>query len=194
MQLPHPIEPTGIISVSDGKIKLAYYDSGVPPQFSYITFFAIHGLGFSAGKWWSHLDCSRCNFFSHQMSKAVFSRVIASAPRAGVRFVSIVRRGYRGSTDFTEEELCILSKGSEEQRTEFLKDRGFEILQFIDAFIQRERLPIISDDEQKGGFCILGWSFGNAMAIAAVSHSNLLPEPSRMRVNSRLRTLILHGE
>lgn len=110
----------------------------------------------------------------------------AIAKSKGLRFVAITRRGYKGSTPFSDEELSAIS-GSDSEKQEWLIARGCEIVVFVTDFIERENLPPISADGKKGGIALLGWSAGATFTAAAVVHMGL------SRFASYLRAHILHG-
>jgi hypothetical protein len=87
----------------------------------------------------------------------------------GVRFVSINRRNYTGSTPWTESEIAVVNNGADEQKLAFHEDRSREFATFISKFIELNSLPAISIDRKTGGVVVLGWSLGalNALSIPA---------------------------
>ncbi|KAK7060435.1 hypothetical protein VNI00_001200 [Paramarasmius palmivorus] len=161
---------SGAIVVDDQKqTTLAFEDSGPPKNSSYTTIFAIHGLSYTSGIW---------------------SRVAAVGQKQGLRIVGINRRGYQGSTPFSAAEIAICTNGTDEQKTQFVRDRGVEIATFIDKFIQENGIPQISTDGKKGGFAILGWSAGASFATAAIASIDSLPSDAQSRLSPNLRAHI----
>ncbi|EIW56131.1 uncharacterized protein TRAVEDRAFT_39145 [Trametes versicolor FP-101664 SS1] len=153
--------------------KLSYIDSGVPHQATdgYKTIFAVHGTVFTS---------------------PIFEKVMALAQGSNIRIVAVNRRDYPGSTPLTTEDTAILASGSDEQKAAFLKARGVEVATFIDLFVERNGVPPISPDGHTGGFALLGWSLGNAIALSAVANVESLPPAAQDRWTSGMRALILH--
>ncbi|KAK0499101.1 Alpha/Beta hydrolase protein [Armillaria luteobubalina] len=165
---------SGTLVVNTAGVELAYLDSGAPADASsYTTIFAVHGMIFT---------------------NLVFQKVLDVARSKGVRFVAIQRRPFPGSTPFTAEELNVVLTGgsSEADRDAQITARGHEIASFVDAFIQKFKLPALSDDGKTGGVALLGWSVGGAFPLAAVASSGTLPADVQARFSSYLRSLIVY--
>ena len=111
---------------------------------------------------------------------------------AGIRFVAINRRGYKGSTPLSDTDKVIFAEGTDIQKAEWLKSRGLEISNFMNSFIVRENLPAISPDGNSG-CALLGWSMGCSFTLPAIAYLGDLPSPVRARLASYLRAHILHG-
>ncbi|KAI1787185.1 hypothetical protein LXA43DRAFT_975377 [Ganoderma leucocontextum] len=157
--------------VNESGMELSFVDSGAPNSATnYVTIFAIHGTVFTGPIW---------------------DRVIALAPKAGVRFVAVNRRDYPGSTPLSPEEIGVLSSGTDDQKADFLKARGVEFATFVGLFAEKDSLPPISADGSSGGFAVLGWSLGCAFALAAVAAVDALPAPAQARWKNGMRSLIL---
>ncbi|KAG7095832.1 hypothetical protein E1B28_006527 [Marasmius oreades] len=169
-------------------VHLSYTDSG-PPKIDhstpYTTIFAVHGSMFNG---------------------AVFKKLFPLCSRANIRFVSINRRGYPGSTDFTDKELEVFSPTTDaetesekqKQRVDYLKARGRELLTFVDTFIQKHDLPPISKVEGEmgtkkkcGGIAILGWSLGHTVTFATLADLEDAPKEVQARLAAYLRAHIL---
>lgn len=118
---------------------------------------------------------------------------MALAQGSNVRFVAVNRRDYPGSTPLPAEDTALLTSGTDEQKAAFLKARGVELATFVDKFIERNEVPPISTDGHTGGFALLGWSLGNAIALAAVANVDSLSATAQARWTSGMRALILHG-
>jgi len=157
--------------VSSSSVELAYSDSGVPPNGSYITIFALHGMCFSA---------------------PIFQKAQEAALGKGVRFVAINRRNYPGSTPFTSQELEVVNTGTPGQRAAWLTDRGHEIGTFIAKFIKENNLSPISSGGKSGGSILLGWSVGAGEANATIANADTLPEAERSILSAHLRSFILY--
>jgi hypothetical protein len=74
-----------------------------------------------------------------------------------------------------------------------MRERGQEILGFIDAFIRTEDLPPISGEENSGGIAILGWSAGCYFLTAAIAHIDTLEPAAQERFRSYMRSTIMLG-
>ncbi|KAK0484416.1 hypothetical protein IW261DRAFT_1456391, partial [Armillaria novae-zelandiae] len=165
---------SGTLVVNTAGVELAYLDSGAPSHASsYPTIFAVHGM-----------------IYTNQ----TFQKVMKVAPSNGARFVAIQRRPFPGSTPFTAEELHVILNGgsSEADRDAQIAARGHEVASFVDAFIQKFKLPPLSDDGKTGGVALLGWSEGGAFPIAAVASSDTLPTHVQARLSSYVRSLIVY--
>ncbi|PBK63889.1 hypothetical protein ARMSODRAFT_893703 [Armillaria solidipes] len=165
---------SGTLVVNTAGVELAYLDSGAPADASsYTTIFAVHGMIFT---------------------NLIFQKVLNAARSKGVRFVAIQRRPFPGSTPFTAEELNVILTGgsSEADRDAQIAARGHEIASFVDAFIQKFKLPPLSDDGKTGGVALLGWSVGGAFPVAAVASSSTLPTNVQTRLGSYVRSLIVY--
>ncbi|KAH9855498.1 Alpha/Beta hydrolase protein [Lenzites betulinus] len=161
-----------VLDVDDQGVQLSYIDSGVPLECKedYATIFAVHGMCFSS---------------------PIYERVIANAGSANIRFVAINRRDYPGSTPLTPNDTSKLLTGSDQDKADFIHERGVEIASFVEKFVERHNLPPVSEDGKRGGFALLGWSLGNAMAIAAVANVDRLSSAGQARWTSGMRALIL---
>ena len=117
-----------------------------------------------------------------------------SSSDAGVRFVAINRRDYRGSTPLTEEDLRVLQSGTDDERATFFKLQAIELATFIDRYVQQSHIPPISDDRKTGGIILLGWSLGCAHGLAVLSNADIYPEATRRNLALYLRSYIMFGE
>ncbi|EKM51921.1 uncharacterized protein PHACADRAFT_165254 [Phanerochaete carnosa HHB-10118-sp] len=165
------------LSVDDCGTELAYLDSGVPPHASpfgsqYTTIFAIHGMAFTSN---------------------VFEKIASTANPAGVRWVSIQRRDFPGSTPLSAADLNVLKSGTDEEKARYVRDRGVEIATFVDTFVRKNGLPPPDEKGSGGGFAILGWSLGGAFALAAAENVGALADAARARFARYMRSIILLG-
>ncbi|KAF9255226.1 hypothetical protein L218DRAFT_982382 [Marasmius fiardii PR-910] len=167
---------------------LSYVDSG-PPQIDhptpYTTIFGVHGWMFNG---------------------AVFKKLFPLCSQTNIRFVAINRRDYPGSTDFTDVELEVFEPSTaadteiekEKQRSDFLKARGMEFLNFVDTFIQKFKLPPVTQvggelgtKKKCGGIAVLGWSLGHSVTFATLAHLEDAPKEIQTRLAAYLRIHIL---
>ena len=180
------------IVVDESGTKLSYIDSGAPDRVAnYVTIFAIHGTVFAGREYSVLFDCLTHSDLHN--CTAIWDRVIALAPKAGVRFVAVNRRDYPGSTPLSPGELNVLNSGTDEQKSKYLKARGVEFATFFDTFAERNTLSSISSDGSSGGFAVLGWSLGCTFALASIAAVEALPAHVQERWKTRMRSLILQG-
>ncbi|TFK25401.1 hypothetical protein FA15DRAFT_590555 [Coprinopsis marcescibilis] len=161
------------IVINGNGTQLGYLDSGPPPSsMTYGTIFLVHGIIFTA---------------------LVFRRVMEIAAEANLRIVSLNRRDYPGSTPLSPSDLGFIVNGTDSQKAQYLRDRGLEILQFMDVFIQTNLLPPISEDEKTGGSALLGWSLGNSFTLPGIARASELGAETTTRLSHHLRSLILQA-
>ncbi|KAJ4478454.1 hypothetical protein J3R30DRAFT_816922 [Lentinula aciculospora] len=161
----------GSIVVDGNGVQLTYTDSGAPDSSPYTTIFAVHGMGFNGG---------------------IFSKIQALAPKQQLRIVAVNRRGYAGSTPYTPTELSIIANGTAEQGTTFYRSVGVELLTFMDTFIQEHDISVFNGDNRSaGGVALVSWSIGNIAGLAAIAHIEDVPEATKSRLASRMRTFIM---
>ena len=182
-----------ILVVDEHGTELSYIDSGVPNGTKdYVTIFAIHGTVFTSRELRipsyisSEADAVYC-------LPAIWDRVIALAPKSGVRFVAVNRRDYPGSTALSPEDINVLNSGTDDQKADYLKARGVEFATFVNLFAEKNNIPPISPDGTAGGFGLVGWSLGCAFVLAAVAAVDALPAPAQARWKAGARALILQG-
>ncbi|KAK7016986.1 hypothetical protein VNI00_018784 [Paramarasmius palmivorus] len=126
-------------------IKITFTDSGAPSHSNdgYVTLIILHGAGFvSAG----------------------FERLQTLAPANKIRIVTLNRRGYQGSTPYTEEEMNGFRAGTKESLGKMM----LVLVGFLKTFVEKERIEKISnrDGERRGGIALMGWSIGVLTALS----------------------------
>ena len=188
--------------VDDEGTQLSYIDSGIPAMVAgafiqhYVTIFALHGFYFTNRKslFRSYFRVVFDFYINLGWFKDTFEKVMAHSSESNVRFVSINRRDYPGSTPFSPRDLDAFSSSDGEDRRVFLRDRGAEIVTFICNFIEQNGLLPISSDRKSGGFAVVGYGFGSVFALAAVANLDTLPVSFQTRWGAHMRGLLLHGE
>lgn len=156
------------IRVSDS-VEIAYFDTGAPPIHDYTTIFAVHGIAFGG---------------------LIFSRLSEQMFAENVRFVSIARRNYRGSTPYSIEELRVINNGTEEEKTHFELVQSQDLARFIAIFIEQFKLPSISADGTAGGVAVLGWSLGTVFTVGLTACVPSLSENERALFRRYLRASV----
>ncbi|ETW81374.1 Esterase/lipase/thioesterase [Heterobasidion irregulare TC 32-1] len=143
------------LTIDDSGKKLSYIDSGAPDAANggsvYTTIIAVHGIEFTS---------------------PIFNKVSALAGAAGMRFVAVNRREYKGSTPFSDAEKAVLTNGTDEQKLQWLRDRGNELA--------------------TGGVALLGWSMGVSTTIATIANVDSFAPDIQLSLGSHLRAHIMH--
>ena len=110
-----------------------------------------------------------------------------------MRFVAVNRREYKGSTLFSDAEKAVLTNGTDEQKLQWLRDRGNELATFIHTFIRQRNLPPASADGKSGGVALLGWSMGVSTTMATIANVDSFAPDIQLSLGSHLRVHIMHG-
>lgn len=126
-------------------------------------------------------------------SKAVFKKIHSLAPSTNLRFVSINRRGYDGSTPLSDAENGTSISSGDDEKADFLAARGVELINLIDLFIEKNDIPPVSADGKCGGIAIVGWSAGINLALAAVANIDKVAFEVQSRLSLYMRALIMQG-
>ncbi|KAJ7474298.1 Alpha/Beta hydrolase protein [Mycena latifolia] len=152
--------------LSDG-IELLYTDSGTPQTKDYTTLVVFHGFGFNGYG---------------------FVRLHEYAHKHNLRTILLNRRGYHGSTIYSDEELADVRAG----RKIFQDRLALQIAHFLEHFIEHENTPKAAVDHTAGGFFLMGWSLGNATALSLFADPAIIPKPLYETIKPYLRSLVLY--
>ncbi|KAK7041889.1 hypothetical protein VNI00_008864 [Paramarasmius palmivorus] len=143
-------------------IKISFTDSGAPPNADdYPTLIILHGGGFGA---------------------ASFQPIQSLAPEANLRIVALTRRGYTGSTPYTDSEM----QGFQEGTREALEGLAVVLVAFMKAFVEKEKIP------SSGGIAIMGWSIGNLTTMSLFSNPDGLDPDTKSFLEVHLKHIILY--
>ncbi|KAJ7499650.1 hypothetical protein FB451DRAFT_1206101 [Mycena latifolia] len=181
MSAPAPAPPNlkmQTITIPERNVEFTFTDSNVPTNANgvkfehYTTFILVHGHTFHSG---------------------VFRKLPGVAKGQPVRIICINRRGYLGSTKYSDEELRIFDwlhadkNITDEQRRTLLNDEGLNLAFCVSGIIQQCALPA------NGPVALAGWSLGNTFTMAAMASitSPSLPEATKERLRSHVKTFIL---
>ncbi|KAJ8074535.1 hypothetical protein PM082_015437 [Marasmius tenuissimus] len=124
-------------------------DTGPPCSNDYSTLVFLHGSLFCGG---------------------TFDTLFDHAHQHNVRIVSLNRREYPGSTPYSSPELEELHKGEKS----FLDRLALHLARFLNAFIEEQEIPPISNDREKGGIVLVGWSMGCVTSMTLLSNPGAL--------------------
>ena len=119
------------------------------------------------------------------------------APNRSIRFVSVNRRGYGGSTPIPNEEIDALQEGSDEVREAYFRARGMEFAGFVEAFVEAGRIPPVTetpdDKDQEGGIVLLPWSAGHALVVSSLANISHLSPAAQAMFARYVRAVIMLG-
>ncbi|KAF7368507.1 Aminodeoxychorismate synthase [Mycena venus] len=147
-------------------VNMFYTDSGAPPTTDYTTLLVFHGTGFNGF----------CLTPLHQHAHA-----------HNLRIILCNRRDYHGSSPFTDDEIAELHAGKK-----MFQDRiALQTAWLLEHFIKHENTPRPTDDGKKGGFILMGWSFGCSSVLALLSDPVAIPAQLYQTVEPYLRSFVL---
>ncbi|KAJ7238346.1 Alpha/Beta hydrolase protein [Mycena haematopus] len=153
-------------TLSDG-VNIFFTDSGAPAAADYTTLVVFHGTGFNG------FSLTPLHQHAHQHN---FRTILCN------------RRGYYGSTQYTDDEIAELHEGDKA-----FQDRlALQIARLLEYFIEHQHTPRPTDDGKKGGFILMGWSFGGASALALLSDPAAIPGQLYETIEPYLRSLVLY--
>ncbi|KAG6860866.1 hypothetical protein C0995_006546 [Termitomyces sp. Mi166 len=145
----------------DNDITFYYTDSGTPSESTYAAIFFIHGHTFHSG---------------------IFQRLAKFAGSRQLRVIALNRRGYPGTTPYTNGEQQVLRKGSFEERKEFLYEQGKLIALVVDGLIQQLSLP-----QQ---VTVAAWSLGTALLLSMYCSINRLTNDVQQRLKRSVKAFV----
>jgi len=152
----------------DNNVELFFLDSGpVVGSTDYTTFVVYHGSAFNGN---------------------TFSKLLPFAAPSNIRLVLVNRRGYAGSTGYTDAELKELQGGQKS----FMEMTGRQVANFLIWFAETHDIPQMCHHHKTGGFCVMGWSFGSATSLSVLGHPEAMPKDSYRKLEPYLRQIILY--
>ncbi|KAJ6467926.1 Alpha/Beta hydrolase protein [Mycena sanguinolenta] len=153
-------------TLPDG-VNILYTDSGAPPTQDYTTLVVLHGTGFNG------FSLASLHKHAHQRN---------------LRTILCNRREYYGSSPHTDEEIAELHAGNKD-----FQDRlALQTAWLIAHLLEHQHTPRPTDDGNKGGVVLMGWSYGGASALALLSDSTAIPGELYQTIEPYLRSLVLY--
>ncbi|KAG6827753.1 hypothetical protein H0H92_010575 [Tricholoma furcatifolium] len=132
---------------------------------------------------------SACPIYSLTFNAESFEKLHDLAHDFNLRTLVLNRRGYPGSSQYTDAEMDDLHHG----RKVFLDRLAIQLGDFIRQFIENNPdVPKVSLDRKSGGFAIMGWSIGGATAMPLFSDPSLFNEELYGLLEIYVRVLILN--
>jgi hypothetical protein len=110
------------------------------------------------------------------------------APKYDLRLVAVQRRGYEGSTPYTDDELEAIRDGS----ADYIDANAMLFGLLIEHLIRVHRLPE-PRIQGGGGVVLLGWSLGCARTNAFLSDYRLFGEERYQFLQRYLVGMVLYG-
>ncbi|KAJ7447873.1 Alpha/Beta hydrolase protein [Mycena galericulata] len=159
------------LKLPDG-VEILYTDSGAPGTSDYTTLVVLHGTAFNGYG---------------------FVRLHEYASKYNMRVILCNRRGYHGSTKFSEGEVAEMRAAPKA-----FQDRvALQLAWFLQHFVKEERIPKATLDNANrnlgGGIVLMGWSFGNATSLALLADPGVIPKDVYGVIEPYLRTLVVYG-
>ncbi|THU95907.1 hypothetical protein K435DRAFT_112270, partial [Dendrothele bispora CBS 962.96] len=148
-------------------------DSGAPPDSKdYTTLIIFHGGVFD---------------------RTSFEKLPQYAHSFNLRTVVVNRRGYPGSTPYTESEMEDLNQGKKVH----LEKLGSLIGSFVERFIEENEktgagIPKISGEGKSGGVAIMGWSIGAVSAMSMFADPALISPKSYSLLQKYVKDLVFY--
>jgi pimeloyl-ACP methyl ester carboxylesterase len=179
---------TAVAHLPDGNT-ITYMDSGaVEGCQQYTTIVMLHGTAFNSRMSPTH----RSDSFSDNSPCCpdVFEPLHALATQYHLRLFAVQRRGYSGSSNYSENELADLQSGN----CAFLDRLTVLLGHLIYHLIKKYDLPKPNAERTEGGVALLGWSIGCATSIPFLSDMNVF-EPEQYELLRRyIIKLVLYGQ
>ena len=115
-----------------------------------------------------------------------FAKTIPLASNYNTRLILLNRRGYPGSTAFSDDELSALPELShypgedalEDAKKKlgvFLRARAREVFDFLEDLVRRDDIPPANPERTAGGIVVAGWSFGALWMISLMAYVSTFP-------------------
>jgi len=144
---------------------------------------------------WSHkLRCC--------LHKGTFQSLLSLAPSKNMRIISINRRGYPGTTPFSDKENKIIASGNEEERYGIFREQGISLAKFVCGVIEQCSIPAPSHAKggpaggkgiKKGGITVGAWSLGNVYMLSMVACISVVDEEIRNQLQAYVSGFLLWG-
>ncbi|KAL0573129.1 hypothetical protein V5O48_008832 [Marasmius crinis-equi] len=152
-------------------IKVFFTDTGAPPDSDdYTTLITIHGFGFSG---------------------ACFESIQSQAHAYNLRVVALNRRGYHGSTPFSDQEIDAVRGPAESDARKFFERLGLHLSLFLEKFVREEKVPPVLG-RGKGGIAVMGWSLGGLFANALFANPDAMSEERYELLEGCIKDLVLY--
>jgi hypothetical protein len=125
-----------------------------------------------------------------------FEKLPHFAQSFNVRTVVVNRRGYPGSTSYTDDELEDLNQG----RKSYLDNLGSLVASFVEKFIDENEnneggsIPKMGENGQSGGIAIIGWSAGAITAMSMFADPSLVSGRAYSLLQKYVKDLVFYGE
>lgn len=119
-----------------------------------------------------------------------FDRVHAHAAANNLRVIALQRRGYPGSSTFTEAEMAEMKSGSN------LTLDGFAIsmAHFVNYLAYDLSVPKVSGDRKSGGVALVAWSMAALVVMPLLSDFEVIPKELHPVLEDYVKDLIFYGD
>ena len=100
--------------------------------------------------------------------------------------ISINRRDYPDSTPYTQAELDIFARGTDEERYTLMINEGINLSLLLDGLINELGLP--------PKIVLVGWSLGVVYTLAMLASIASLPEAVQERLTRSVKKMVIWGQ
>ena len=119
------------------------------------------------------------------------------ASRFGVRFITVNRRDYTGSTPYSDEEVAQVLSTNPVEKAKFFHRQALEYAELLAYFSKLNVFQPFSIDaagKKEGGVSLVGWSSGPGFFYYMLSNPETVPESTRTTIEPYLRSMCFFGE
>ena len=186
------------------------HDTGAPGgSLNYTTLVILHGYVWHSGESQivtstDHRLSSCLVLLSWRNWSANFTKLVTLARKYNTRLILLNRRGYPGSTPYTDEARATLpdrGPDADEEAMEdarrrlqlFLKERAYEILVFLKELVTSDNIPPAQPEKNAGGIVVVGWSYAAVLMTALLEYAPGFPSDD-VELGNYVRRVVSFGE
>lgn len=122
--------------------------------------------------------------------KASFEGVHIHAAPNNLRFIIVNRRGYPGSTPYTDGELGDIVNNSKVD----IDRRAIMTAYFVKYVVDNLSIPKMSADRKTGGIAVVGWSFGSVATLSLFSDLDIYPKDLYPVLEDNVKDVVIMGK
>ncbi|KAF7302891.1 AB hydrolase-1 domain-containing protein [Mycena kentingensis (nom. inval.)] len=150
---------TKTLKLANG-VEFRYTDSGAPPSSThdYFTLVGFHGTGFNNG---------------------IFTPLHQHAHQRNLRTIFVDRRGYGGSTPYSDAETEDLNAGKQAA----YDAEGLEVAEILAQLV---------DGEEARNLAVMGWSRGNVLVMSLLGNPGAIPKELYAKLEAQVRSFVLY--
>ncbi|KZV67876.1 hypothetical protein PENSPDRAFT_687746 [Peniophora sp. CONT] len=174
----------------DNQGTVLFYEDTGPLEGKYLTIVMVHGSGFHHGA--CVAKAQHCELKLKMIIAVIFQRMLPYASKYGVRFITVNRRDYSGSTPYDDLELSQVLGDDPIEKAKFFHRQALEYAELLAYFAkQNVFIPFSIDAEgrKEGGVSLVGWSSGPGFFYHMLSNPETVPEATRKTLEPYYRSM-----